>query len=368
MKRRVLRTGSLITLLVLLAACSLPRSAPGQAELLAPSARVPGDFALYSVNRALLPKVALWPRTGGAGSSGWIAHQKGSSSAVIAAGDRLNLLIWDSDQNSLLTAPGQKNVVMNEVKVSPDGTVFVPYLDRIAVAGMSPDAARKTIQTQLGAIISSAQVQLSLLVGRGNAVDLVGGVAKAGNYPLPGRNFTVLGLISAGGGVSAGLRNPQVRLQRGGRLYTTSIARLYQHPALDTTLVGGDKVIVAEDARYFLALGAAGTQKLTYFQKDQVSALDAMSIMGGISETRADPKGILILRTYPTRAVRADERGPTQTRVVFSIDLTTADGLFSAGQFKINPKDLVLVTESPVTSVQKVFNLIGSALGIANKV
>jgi polysaccharide export outer membrane protein len=54
--------------------------------------------------------------------------------------------------------------------------------------------------------------------------------------------------------------------------------------------------------------------------------------------------------------------------VVFTIDLTSADGLFAARRFQINPEDVVLATESPVTSVNVVFNLIGAALGIANRI
>ena len=52
--------------------------------------------------------------------------------------------------------------------------------------------------------------------------------------------------------------------------------------------------------------------------------------------------------------------------MVFTIDLTTADGLFSAGQFRIQPGDLVYGTESPVTQARTIFGLIGSAFGVVN--
>ena len=81
---------------------------------------------------------------------------------------------------------------------------------------------------------------------------------------------------------------------------------------------------------------------------------------------RGDPQGILILREYPDSAVRAGVRGPRQTRVVFTLDLTNSDGLFSARNFEIAPKDLVLVTESPVTNTRTILGLIGSVFGVAN--
>jgi len=356
-----------LVFLTALSACSLPRGAALQSEILSKDAVSKNELAVYVVNKALLPKLATWSRTGKLRSDGWIAHKKGPESPIIAAGDHLRMSIWDSDENALLSAPGQKNVVMNQIEVAADGTIFVPYLDRIYVAGMTRAKARKTLQTRLAAIIASAQVQLSILPGRHNSVDLVGGVAKPGSYPLVDRNFTVLGLISAGGGIPAPLRNPQIRLLRSGKVYVTSTARLYADPRLDTTLHGGDKVIVQEDSRYFLSLGAAGSERQVYFKQDRISALDAISMIGGISDSRADPKGVLILRSYPKSALRINGHGPSKTRTVFSIDLTSADGLFSAGQFQINPHDVVLITESPVTSVRTVFGLIGRALGIARR-
>jgi polysaccharide export outer membrane protein len=59
--------------------------------------------------------------------------------------------------------------------------------------------------------------------------------------------------------------------------------------------------------------------------------------------------------------------GPDQARVVFAVDLTTADGLFSARNFNIHSGDLVLVTESPITSAQTIFGLVGSVFGLASQ-
>lgn len=61
----------------------------------------------------------------------------------------------------------------------------------------------------------------------------------------------------------------------------------------------------------------------------------------------------------------SEECGPRLRQVVFTLDLTTSDGLFSARRFRIQSCDLVLATESPVSSVQTVFNLVGGAFGLA---
>ena len=52
------------------------------------------------------------------------------------------------------------------------------------------------------------------------------------------------------------------------------------------------------------------------------------------------------MREYAAHEVRDGRTGPPQQRVVFKIDLTHADGLFSAGQFMIEDGDLIYGTES----------------------
>ena len=118
---------------------------------------------------------------------------------------------------------------------------------------------------------------------------------------------------------------------------------------------------------FFLSLGAAGSEDVHPFPRDELSALEAISIIGGVSDNRANPKGILVLRDYPASMVRPDGSGPPHERVVFTLDLTSADGLFSAGQFPIMSGDLVYATESRLTSAQTVLSILGNTLGLANQ-
>jgi len=367
--RRVFRRSVFIAACLLLSACSLPRGAALQSEILKTADDETAPFAVYPVTRDFLPRLDTWPLTG-EGLHSWISRSQGRGPQIIAAGDQIDLLVWDSSENSLLIGGGQKAVTLQKLVVDNDGRIFMPYLERVMVSGKSPEQARKEIQERLTVLIPSAQVQLNLTPGQNSSVDLVGGVGKAGSFPLPAQNFTVLNLIAQGGGVASTLKNPQIRLMRGGSIYGTSVARLFAEPSLDTTLRGGDKVIVQEDSRYFLSLGAAGSEAIQPFTKDTVSALDALSIIGGISDSRADPKGILILREYPQKAVAglSGKPGPDKAQVVFALDLTSADGLFSARNFRINPGDLVLATESPVTKAQTIFGLIGSSFGLARQI
>lgn len=349
----------LVMVLCGLAACSLPRGAALQSEILREANSEFPDIAVYPVTRGFLPVAQNWPRTGAAPSAGWIRHGHNGAEIRIRPFDSIDLTVWDADENSLLTAPGQKLVDIDDIRVNERGQIFVPYIGHVRVADRTPDRARALIEREMTAIAPSAQVQLQVQPGTRGSVSLVGGVTSPGSIPLPEGHFTVLNLISQGGGPQ-NVRNPQIRLIRNGRTYLTSYEALLENPGRDTVLHGGDKVALVEDNRFFRALGASGKEELIYFSQDNLTALDALSLMGGIDERRADPKGVLILREYPGGAVRFDDEGPNNTRVVFTIDLTSSDGLFSAGKFAIYPEDTVLATESPVTTAESALRLFGS--------
>ena len=350
-----------------LAACGrLPASGPASNEILSEAANNTNEFALYSVTRAFLPTVQQWPATGRTERLNWIGKTTGASSQIIQNGDALAITIWDSSDNSLLTALEQRSVQLSDMRVAPNGTIFVPYIGDVSVVGLTPDLARREIQSQLGAIVPSAQVQLAMSEGRGNSVELIGGVAMPGTYPMPDRNYSVMSLVAAGGGVSTTLNNPQIRLVRGSSIYGTSVERLLDNPNYDTLLRGGDKVFVEDDKRYFLSFGATGTEALHTFPKDHVSAMDAVSIIGGVDSRTADPRGLLILREYPGSAVGPGVRGPRNTRVVFSVDLTNFDGLFSARNFTVNSGDVIIATESPINDVLTISQIFGQFFGVFN--
>ncbi|SFC65503.1 polysaccharide export outer membrane protein [Tropicimonas isoalkanivorans] len=352
---------------LLLGACALPRGAPIESEILANRGNENPDFAIYEVTRANLNAISHWPATDNVRTFGWIPQQRGQADIIIQPFDKLDLSIWDSEENSLMASPGQKLVDIGNLRVTSNGQIFVPYIGYINVAGQTPDGARRMIEREMLAIVPSAQVQLNVMPGSRGSVSLVGGVSRPGAVPLPEGNFTVLGLISQGGGPEKELRNPQVRLIRGNTTYGTSLQTLYENPSQDTVLRGGDKVALVNDERYFRALGASGEQKIIYFSEDKLSTLDAMSLVGGLAPNRANPQGVLILREYPASAVRGDGTGPNNSWVVFTVDLTSGDGLFSAGRFPIHSGDTVLATESPVNAARTVFGLAGTLIGFSNQ-
>lgn len=373
--RRTAQWVSLALATSLVASCgALPRGAGLEREIIGkatttedPAVIAKADFVVAPVTRETVSAYATWP-TVNQKSFSWISHQPAAPGRVIAAGDALSVTIWNTEENGLLTSPHQRFVTLPSMRVSPSGTVFLPYIGKLRVAGRSPESARELIENRYLSVTPSAQVQIELKEGQNSAVSLVGGVNKPGNYPMPDQSFTILNLLALGGGVHGSLTNPQVRLHRGGKIYGISVDKLYAAPSRDTTLRGGDKVIVSNDERVFLSLGAARREAVHPFSDDKMTALDALSIIGGLTDNRADPGGVLILRRYKNSDVSPNgSTGPAKQRVVFTIDMTSADGLFSAGEFLIQPNDLVYVSESPIVAASTIASITRDVLGVGNQ-
>ena len=91
-------------------------------------------------------------------------------------------------------------------------------------------------------------------------------------------------------------------------------------------------------------------------------------MIGGLSASRANVKSVLVLRDYPVNMLRGDGQGPKLPKVIFAFDLSTADGLFSARSFAINPQDTVYATEASLNSARTILGTIGSLAGVSNSV
>ena len=362
------RTSILACLLgtaVLASGCTNPRGAVFSREIVSDRQAEKSRYDLVRVSRANLGPILHWPATGDGRPGGWIAPGgQAGGDPQIRPGDRLDLVLWDSEESSLLAGGEQRAVPMSGLKVSPSGEIFLPYVGQIRVAGLEPEAARAQIQEAMIRIAPAAQVQLKLSEGRQNAVDVVGGVGRPGNYPLTDRATTLLGVIAAAGGIPPDMNNPVVRLMRGGRTYEVFAERLLADGRIDPVLRGGDKIVVEPDRRSFTAIGATGTERLQTFPQPDLTAMEALSLIGGLSEQRANAKGVLVLRDYPASALRADGSGPAQPQVVFAFDLTTPEGLFAARSFPIHAGDTVLASAAPLAAAQSILGLINSVLRI----
>lgn len=64
-----------------------------------------------------------------------------------------------------------------------------------------------------------------------------------------------------------------MRLIRGSHTYEIRAERLLATASANVLVRGGDQIAVVEDTRSFNALGAAGDERIIYFEKARMSAM-----------------------------------------------------------------------------------------------
>ncbi len=340
-------------LVAAVSACALPRSGPTKSEIFAGSVMREGDAFIVSVNDRVTRATAVVPALG---FSDALRTAGRLGSDIINPGDVLTLTVYENVAEGLLAGTGETAAVLNEVQVDGDGFIFVPYAGRIRASGNTPDQLRQEITRQLDAQTPDPQVSVRRVAGDGSTVSVMGSVGGQGIYPIERPNRTLSAMLARAGGVTIEPEIAQVTVTRGNIQGRVWLMDLYQHPSLDIALRNGDRVLVKEDSRSFVALGATGAQSVVPFRTQTLSAMEAIAQVGGLNPNLADPTGVFIFRNEPAEIANA-VLGRTDLvgdqRFAYVLDLTQPTGMFQARDFVIRDGDTVYVTEAPSVSWQR---------------
>ncbi|MBV7378304.1 polysaccharide biosynthesis/export family protein [Maritimibacter dapengensis] len=342
----------------------LPRSGPNKQEIYAGSVQREGDAFVVAANDRVTRATAVVPALGF--SSNFInAGQVGSD--TVRPGDVLGVAIWENVEQGILASAGAP-AALQEVQVDGSGFIFIPYAGRIKAAGNSPEAIRRIVTDKLATQTPDPQVLITRVAGDGATVSITGAVSAQGVYAIERPTRTLGAMLARAGGVAV---NPEVAVVKIIRGHTTGqiwYQDLFEDPRLDIALRNGDRILVEADTRAFTALGATGTQTRVNFSTQNLSALEAIAQVGGLNPTLADPTGIFVFRNEDAEIAnnvlgRTDLVGAQ--RMVYVLNLTEPNGMFTARDFVIRDGDTVYVTEAPYVQWAKVITALTGTLGAA---
>ena len=359
----------LVTTILAVAGCGLPRTGPNKAEIFQGSVLEQGDAFVVTVNPRVTRATAVTPALG-FGSNFRNAVLAGSD--TIAAGDTLSLTIFENVKDDpLLGNTGQRVSVLDSVQVDGQGYIFVPYAGRIKAAGDTPEALRNAIARKLDSQTPDPQVTVQRVAGDGSTVSVSGGVSAQGVYPIERPTRSLTAMLARAGGIAIEPSVAIVRVTRGGQTGKIWLEDLYSNPSLDIALRAGDRIVVEQDTRAFVALGATGTQNRVPFTTQTLSAIEAIASVGGLNTSLADPTGVFVFRNEPAEIANAvlgrnDLQG--DQRMVYVLDLTAPTGMFEARDFLVRDGDTVYVTEAPFVQWQKTLSAITGTASAAGSV
>ena len=351
----------------MVASCGLPRSGPSKREIYAGSVEKKGDAFVVPVTDSVSRATARQPSFG---FSEAFRNAGLIGSDTIASGDTLSIIVYENVKDDpLLGNTGQRVSALSELQVDGQGFIFIPYAGRILATGQTPDGLRQVITRKLEDQTPDPQVRVQRIAGDGASVSIAGQAAGPGIYPIEAPTRTLSTMLAQSGGVSIDADVAIVRVTRGGQTSQIWLKDLYEDPQLDIALRPGDQIVIEEDSRSFVALGATGSQSLVPFESETLSALEAIATVGGLSTGSADPTGVFVLRDESADIAnmvlgRTDLTG--DQRMVYVLDLTGPTGLFEARDFLIRDGDTLYVTEAPFVQWQKTLSAITGTAGAAS--
>jgi len=344
------------------ASCSLPKVGPNKREIFAGSVQQEGDAFIVAVNDRVTRATAVVPALG---FSDAFKNASPLTSDTIRPGDVLGLTVWENVDDGLLANEASNATILEEVQVDSAGFIFVPYAGRLRASGNTPDQLREVITARLEEQTPDPQVQVRRVAGDGSTVSLTGAVGGQGIYPIERPTRTLSTMLAQAGGVTIQPDIAEVTVIRGNQQGKVWYQDLFNHPELDIALRGGDRILVEEDTRSFTALGATNTQARVPFETQDLSALEAIAQVGGLISAASDPTGVFVFRNEPAEIAglvlgRDDLQGAQ--RMVYVLNLTEPNGLFTARDFVIRDEDTLYVTEAPYAQWTKTISLISGGL------
>jgi polysaccharide export outer membrane protein len=316
------------------------------------------------------------------GPDSFLAHfgdYRPSVEPRIGIGDTVAVTIWEAGAGGLFSASlvadrfstGSKSATIPDQVVGRDGAITVPYAGRISVAGSTTRAVQTIVEHALQGKAIQPQVLVNVAHSVSNNVTVTGEVANGARVPLSVKGDRVMEVIAAAGGIRAPVNETYVQLSRGTVTERVALTRVTSDPKENIYMRANDVLTLIRDPQTFIVYGATGRNAEIPFDAEGINLAQALAKAGGLLDSRADPAGVFVFRYEPEEVARALRRDSPliqhgySTPIVYRLNLREANSLFVAQSFHILNRDLLYVSNAPVTDFQKYEEIISSLTGPA---
>ncbi len=175
----------------------------------------------------------------------------------------------------------QQPDLTTETRVNDKGTITLPLIGEIKVAGSSVNQAGSHIAEAFkkGQYLKNPQVSVAITTVRSQQVSVIGLVPRPGRYGLEDTNYKITDVIAAAGGVTAD-GSSVVTVIRDGKPEKVDILKA------GYALKNGDTVVV-ERAPVFYIYGEV-TRSGAYRVEPNMTVMQAIAAGGGITPRGSD--------------------------------------------------------------------------------
>jgi polysaccharide export outer membrane protein len=256
-------------------------------------------------------------------------------------------------------------VTLPEQTVDDDGAIMVPFAGRIAASGRTLEAIEQDIVQRLAKKANQPEALVLRTKNFSSNATIVGEVGTNMRVPLQAGNEHLLDAIAAAGGVKQPVNKTTIQLTRANSVYSLPLETIIRDPRQNIELMPGDVVTALFQPYSFTALGATGRVDEINFETQGITLAQALARANGLIDARSNAKGVFVFRLEPQDALPWPHP-PGYTTVqglvptVFRIDMTDPQSLFLIQDFWIENRDILYVSNAPITEVQKFLNVLFS--------
>lgn len=298
---------------------------------------------------------------------------------VIGRGDVLDISIWEAPPAALfgsasadarLSSSGStaRGTSLPEQMVDNEGRVIVPFVGSVLVAGRTPNQVESIVTSRLIGKAHQPQVLVRVTQNTNRTVAVLGDVTNSARIPLTPRGERILDVLAAVGGTRQPAVKTTIQITRDQQLVKMPLAAVIGDPRQNIRLQPGDVMTALYQPYSFTALGATGRNEEISFEASGMTLSQALGRANGLSDERADAKGVFIFRLEPASALpdgfsnSARPLANGTVPVIYRINLRDPRTMFIAQTFPIKDKDILYVTNAPITDFQKFVNVISSGV------
>jgi len=288
----------------------------------------------------------------------------------VAPGDILKVRIFERYGGNIFPTIQGSGGDLGVQRVAEDGTINVPFVGTVQVAGLDLTQIERRIVQQLGNKVQEPEVIVDFDAPRAHTVMVSGDVKKPGRLSILEGIRTVVDAINAAGGLAGAgqtgmppTNQVEVVVRRQGQvILTAQLSDLLAGG--DIPVQRGDEIVVRPNPRVYTVLGAVLKSGNVEMTKANLSLLEALGNVGGLRDERANKTGVYVFRMGDL------QNNPTARGRVFRLDLFQPVSIFVAQQFGVQARDVVYVTNAPLyeydkilSSLYRTFSIIGVARG-----
>lgn len=303
----------------------------------------------------------------------------------LGVGDAVDISIWEAPPATLFgdgfsgasaivssssgiaaaSSSGARVTTLPVQVVNGDGDISVPFIGKLTAVGRTPMQLQDDIAARLKNIAHKPQVLVRLDKNDTSYVTVVGDVASSTRMELSARGERLLDALAAAGGARDPIDKVTLQVTRGNTLVSLPLQTVIGNPRENVPLHAGDVVTALFQPYSFTVLGATGKNDEINFEAQGITLAQALARSGGLQDARSDAQGVFIFRlerpdalAWPNQPVRTTADG--KVPVIYQINLRDPNSFFVAQSFMMDNRDLLYVSNAPVTELQKVLNLVFS--------